>query len=319
MNFRHFLFAFSLVLAVTFSAICQASPVPAFESLKDFPKIRDFTMTSDGTEAYFTIQSLLEEVTYIATMNKWRGMWLEPKIASFSGKHRDLEPSLSPDGLKLYFVSTRPLDSKDEKPEDHDIWVVERKKKGGKWSQPKNLGTPVNSSKEEFYPSVAANGNIYFTLEAKGVKPDIVMSKWNGNSYEKPVPLGEGVNSEGHEYNAFVAPDESFLIFGGYQRAEGFGSGDLYVSRRQQGGKWSKALNLGKEINSVSMDFCPFVDFNTKTLYFTSRRSNVSSKTLETIDDFKNAANSYENGLSRLYRVSFAKQLDRLIVLAINE
>ncbi len=269
-------------------------------------------MSAKGDEIYFTVQTPLEEITYIGTARKKNGRWQQPEIASFSGKYRDLEPFLDPHGLKLYFVSTRPLDDATEKPKDHDIWFVERESPNHKWSRPKNLGAPVNSDKEEFYPSVAANGNIYFTLESTGKKPDIATAVWNGTAYEKPGILGDAINSDGDEYNAYIAPDESFLIFGAYNRPDGIGSGDLYISVKGLDGNWVRAENLGKTVNSVSMDYCPYIDWTTRTLYFTSRRSQISKDKTSTIGGFLNEANGYENGLSRLYRVSAETILAKL-------
>ncbi|MBK8368965.1 MAG: PD40 domain-containing protein [Bacteroidetes bacterium] len=48
----------------------------------------------------------------IVTVNSRNGKYSKPKVASFSGKYHDLEPFLSPDGLRLYFSSDRPLDNK---------------------------------------------------------------------------------------------------------------------------------------------------------------------------------------------------------------
>ncbi len=305
--------AFTIFLLPAFFCAASAqSSQPAFESLRAFPKVRDLAMTSDGNEAYFTVQTHLEEVSKIAVMKKKNGKWGAPELVPFSSQFDDLEPSLSPDGLKLLFVSTRPLDPSSSKPKDHDIWFVTRGSREAIWSEPKNLGAPVNSAKLEFYPSVASNGNIYFTREDTDVKPDIMFSRWNGSTYGTPEALSEAVNTDGHEYNAFIAPDESFLIFGAYQRQDGSGSGDLYISERDANGDWSTARNLGKGINSAAMDYCPFVDLKTKTLYFTSRRSSVDGGPVRSMRDFLREANKYENGFSRIYRISFADELNRI-------
>ena len=73
------------------------------------------------------------------------------------------------------------------------------------------------------------------------------------------------------------APDESYIIFTAYQREDGFGSGDLYMSIKDSDGIWAKAKNLGAEINSNKMDYCPYVDTKTNTLYFTSKRSEINN------------------------------------------
>ena len=120
----------------------------------------------------------------IACAKKVKEKWSEPKLVPFTSKHRDIEPFLSSDGLKLYFASNRPLHDSISTSKDYDIWYVERKNSNEEWSSPINLGKPVNTSSDEFYPSVAANCNLYFTsegLDSLG-KDDIFCSKWNNNS-----------------------------------------------------------------------------------------------------------------------------------------
>ena len=241
-------------------------------------------------------------------MTKDKNIWSAPKIASFSGRFRDMEPMFSPDGLKLFFVSNRPLKDTGTITKDYDIWYIERTGISGDWSAPKNMGSPINTNEDEFYPSVAKNGNLYFTSTAtaktKG-KDDIFVSEFKNNQYTDPKSLSTAINSEGFEYNSYIAPEESFLIFGAYKRKDGLGSGDLYISYKDKQGNWSVAKNLGNEINSDKMDYCPFYDAQSQTLYFTSKR-NAIQETTESSRDLKQllqTMNSYENGLSRIYSV----------------
>ncbi|MES1181246.1 MAG: hypothetical protein ABUL44_00470, partial [Flavobacterium sp.] len=93
----------------------------------------------DGKTCYFTIKSpatLSSNVVAICVSHFTNGHWNEPAIASFSGQYKDFNPSISPDGSKLFFVSTRPVG--DKKKRDTDIWMCE--KKGDGWSEPVNIG-----------------------------------------------------------------------------------------------------------------------------------------------------------------------------------
>ena len=271
-----------------------------------FTNVRDLTMNSDENEAYFTLQSPGRELSVIMKIIKQNNAWQDPEISSFSGKYSDLEPFLSPDNLKLYFVSNRPISNDSTSTKDMDIWFVERTALTEAWSEPKNIGSPINTTDDEFYPSVANNGNLYFTTIKKELESadDIFMSKWINGAYTTPTILGLGVNSKGAEYNAFIGPDESYLIFGAWRRPEGIGSGDMYISKNING-KWNKATNLGEKINSPYMEFCPFVV--NETLYFTSRRSDVASgeNGFTSTDALFTEINKYSNGSSRIYKISF--------------
>ena len=88
------------------------------------------------------------------------------------------------------------------------------------------------------------------------------------------------------------------------------GSGDLYISFKNEEGIWSKARNIGGEINSAQMDYCPYVDLNTGILYFTSRRSSVTPETkYSSLDKLVKEINKYENGYSRIYKVPIKDKL----------
>lgn len=296
-----------LLFIVSYLSEAQNNDVvqAAYIHLKDYPNIRDLNLSDSGEEAYFTIQSLKGGISVISKMTMIDNRWSEPKVVSFSGKYHDLEPFLSPDNLTLYFASSRPK-NKDKATKDFDIWYVERKSINSPWGAAVNIGAGINSDKNEFYPSVAANKNVYFTSDrsdSKG-KDDIFCSKWNGQTYDEAVSLGTGVNTEGYEFNAYISPSESFLIFSGYNREDGLGSGDLYISRKGSQAAWTKAINFGSVINSEKMDYCPFVDIKNKTLYFTSQRSSIDpDKALKNGAEFLRELTKYENGMSRIYKI----------------
>ena len=299
----------ALLFFLTSIVYAQGNKAEPFlpEIFSQFPNVRDIAISPEGDEIYFTVQSYQDEISFITQIKRINNAWSNPEIASFSGKYIDMEPFLSPDGLELYFASNRPLEVTDDKPKDFDIWYVLRENKNSDWSVPVNIGPPINSKDHQFYPSISKNKNLYFTSDALGSKgkDDIFFSKWDVDAYTTPVSLSESINSEGYEFNAFLAPDESYIIFTGYLREEGYGSGDLYRSYKGSDGRWSKAKNLGLNINSDKMDYCPYVDTKTNTLYFTSKRSSVNDSNVDlyTIQDFLNEMKKYENGLSRIYKV----------------
>jgi Tol biopolymer transport system component len=261
-------------------------------------------ISPDGSEMYYTLQSNQHAFSTILVRKRAaNGDWGSPEVASFSGVYKDLEPAFAPDGKKLYFSSARPAEGKTG--DDYDIWVVELQ--GKTWGTPGRLGPEVNTKENEYYPSVARNGNIYFTAayESGIGKEDIFLSRWNGHGYEPSEALDSAVNSSTWEFNAFVSPDESFILFTSYGRPDDLGGGDLYISFRSTG-KWQPAIHLA-ELNSSKLDYCPFVTADQSTLYFTSQRHTISDvrDAKASYQELMNAYNGTANGSDDIYRVDF--------------
>ena len=279
----------------------SSSVKPLLTHLNEYPNVRDFTISPDGKEAYLTVQSPTEDRRTICRITKNYGIWSQPTPASFSGQYKDLEPYFSNNGLRLYFASNRPNDFEKE---NYDIYYVERAHQDSTWSEAINIGSPVNTAADEFYPAIANSGNIYFTCvkEKDNGKDDIYFSEKSEEGFSEPQSLDTTINTRGYEFNSYIAPDESYIIFGGYLRADGYGSGDLYISFKNEDGSWTKAKNLGSEINSAALDFCPFVDAE-GNLYFTSRRSNPSDAVIRNNFELEREILKYENGASRVYTV----------------
>lgn len=271
---------------------------------------RDFALSPDGNEIYFTISTPQSIFQTIVFSKREKGIWTKPEVVSFAGKFSDLEPALSADGKKLYFASNRPLTG--NQPKDFDIWVTERTSKG--WSEPKNLGVPINTELDEFYPSIAKSGNLYFTAHYKeGIgRDDIFVATWKNNQFEKPIALDTAVNTKGYEFNAFVDPDENFILFTGYGWPDDTGRGDLYISLKKSG-KWTAARNL-KALNSTQLDYSPSVSPDKKILFFTSERSTLTPffETKVSYNQIQKMNSQVSNGMGNIYWISFEKAMEQL-------
>jgi WD40-like Beta Propeller Repeat len=260
---------------------------------------RDITFSPDGNTLLTTIMSPKSQSASIAISHKTEGYWSALTIAPFSGEYQDIEPMFSPGGKQLFFASKRPKPNRNGT--DWDIWRVDIV--NGKWANPVNPGEPLNSEGDEFYPSIASNGNLYFTgtRDAGRGSEDIYRAIYEHGSYVRIENLGDGVNTRSYEFNAFVAPDESYLIFGSQGRAGEIGGGDLYLSVRRAG-KFQSAVLLTNGINTKWLDYCPSV-YNGR-LYFTSERVSLPSGPVD-ISTLTSVFSSPGNGLGDIYSVRF--------------
>jgi len=277
-------------------AASAGEPVPSW--LNSGLNNRDLTLSPDGDMLLTTVMSPTGQFSVIVLSRRIEGRWQELEIAPFSGKHADIEPMFSPDGHRVFFASRRPR--RERGGDDWDIWFVTRT--GDTWSKPENPGPPVNSPGNEFYPSIAAGGNLYFTAErddGAGAE-DIFRAIAEDGRYTRVENAGPGVNSSAFEFNAYVSADERFIIFGSQGRPGETGGGDLYVSFADEQGRFSEARLLSGGVNSSQLDYCPFVHGG--RLYFTSRR--MGKLTADNYATLKRALESPGNGLGDIYSIA---------------
>jgi hypothetical protein len=118
----------------------------------------------DGKEFYFSVNEPggRETMKFMVWEND---RWTHPQPASFVCPQNDCDPIFSHDGTRLYFISTRPKKDRGRS-RDWDIWYVERTDEG--WSEPINIGPPVNSDGDEYYVSLTNDGTIYFASNRAG-------------------------------------------------------------------------------------------------------------------------------------------------------
>jgi Tol biopolymer transport system component len=250
---------------------------------------------------------------------KVKGQWTPPEVASFSGRYMEGGLCFSSDGQKLFFSSRRPLTGNGE-PKDWDIWFV-RMENGG-WSRPVNLGSPVNSDKDEAQPSVTKDGTIYFISKTKGYKHNlcIARSKFFNGRYLAPEVLPEPINLRGsYAWCPFIASDESYLLFSS-ERKDDLGLGDIYISHKRTDDSWSEPINLGRPISTKHQDRFPGLSPDGKVLFFTSKRSSFGAyyKEPQSLDSLKNRYSKPGNGLEDIYWVD-AKIIDKFRPKNINE
>ncbi len=126
------------------------------------------------------------------------GTWTEPKNLGKKingSKTNEMTPYLAPDGVTLYFSSNR-----EGGLGDNDIWMVKRLDKSWqKWSEPKNLGSPINSAEWDGFFTMDAGGEYaYLTTTTKSYgETDIARVKLL--EIERPDPV---VLVSGNVYNA---------------------------------------------------------------------------------------------------------------------
>jgi Tol biopolymer transport system component len=235
--------------------------------------------------------------------------WSTPRIAPFSGRWMDAQPTLAPDGSALVFVSNRPLAEGDASQPAGNLWRVERR--GDAWGEPAHLPAVVNRGPSIWGPSVAADGSLYFMDRVDGKGPfKLWRAQARDGTWLAPVLQSLG-DPAMQQVDPSVAPDESFIVFS----AKHPGTDEherLYIAWRTDTG-WGPARDLGQPVNLAGSDsnearLAP----DGRTLYFTSDRQGAihyPRTGTQAQDDLARIA-AWDNGNQNLWRVSLAPWLD---------
>ena len=212
------------------------------------------TFSPDGGEVYWSCNAAPVQSRWYMSQDT-NGVWSRPQASFLSVGDSENALSFSPDGKRMYYHSRRPDEGRGGS-NDQDIWYRERTEEG--WGDPVNLGAPVNNvDLDDWAPTVAGDGTMYFCRvasrrhhgsddregQAAGAN-DIYFSRLIEGEYTEPVRLGPEVNSESHDIEPAVSPDNTYIVFisnrpGGYSAMM-----NLYVSFRVEAGDWTEAQCL---------------------------------------------------------------------------
>jgi len=263
--------------------------------------------TPDGKTLYFLRSGPNFNFWTIVVSHFEHNKWTTPEVLSISGQYRDADPFVTSDGKRFYFISDRPKDPANaNEARSLDIWFME--KTGTGWGPPQNLGAPVNSAGQEWYPTIAQDGTIYFGSDRPGGKgrTDIYRSRLVAGKYTEPENLSDAINTQFEEFEPYISPDQKYLIFMA-QHPDGHGASDLYISY-QRNGAWTRAVNLGDKINSSGSEYSPMVTPDGKYFFWSSTRSTpVTSQAKRlTYSDLMTKLRNPGNGLGDIYQIDIA-------------
>jgi hypothetical protein len=185
------------------------------------------SISADGLELYFA--SLADWNTRVCTRPSKDAPWGSPIVLlELGGAWR---PDISADGLSLYFESTRAGGYGAE-----DIWVTTREKVGDPWGEPVHLGANVNSSGNDYCPSISTDGLTLVFMRG-------YTSMWATTRKSVVDDWGPAVDLGFNRTNfngPALSPDGSTIYFDANTNYwGGYGSGDI-----------------------LQVNFIPIVDFN---------------------------------------------------------
>ncbi len=192
----------------------------------------------------------------------------------------DVYPSISKDGLALYFMSSRPGGYG-----SWDVYVTTRCCRDAPWGPAVNLGSNINSSGGAGEPWISADGlELYIHSHRPGGygMNDFYVAR--RATEEEPWPalvnLGPVVNSPYDVQWPSLSPDGLLFLFcdGPFSTPSpgGYGASDMWMSRRASlSDPWQSPVNLGPKVNGSAQECAPRISPDGRTLYFWTARGEM--------------------------------------------
>jgi outer membrane protein OmpA-like peptidoglycan-associated protein len=208
----------------------------------------------------------LEEDFFISTRTKdvWgKAKKMAPPINSHGNEGAQC---ISPDGHYMYLT----ICNKPEGFGSCDLYFSKRE--GDRWSVPMNMGNLVNSTTWDSQPTISPDGKtIYFASAREGTKGnmDIWKTTFEDGMWQKPVNLGDSINTVKGEMSPFIHPDGQTLYFTSNGHM-GMGGNDIYFARMDSAGNFHKPVNLGYPINTYKDEGFLIVNAKGDKAYFAS-------------------------------------------------
>ena len=146
-------------------------------------------------------------------------------------KYWDSQPTISADGVTLYFASDRPGGYG-----GIDLYVTKKNPVTGEWSKPQNLGPKINTQGDEKTPFIHSDSEtLYFSSNGQfgfGGYDIFYVRKDEKGKWSDPENIGSPINGETDDTGFFVSKDTKTGYFFSYNEGKvvnrGIGRYDLF-------------------------------------------------------------------------------------------
>lgn len=175
-------------------------------------------------------------------------------------------PTLTIDDNTLYFVGL----NRDDGSASEDIYVSQRDRKTGEWTAARRVPEFSNPYRNEAPTSVSGDGRTMLLF----VEGRMCFSVRTPHGWSEPRPLPQYLQLGNWQADAMITADGAALLFAANYAAENEEkpSLNIFVSERDEQGRWSEPYSIGPVINTTGMERSPFLHPDMKTLYFSSDR-----------------------------------------------
>jgi len=192
-----------------------------------------------------------------------------------NSSYTEHSPVISGDESVLIYTSKREGNTGNSKTDDgqyfEDIYIS--KFENGKFQKSKSISKNINTPGHEASIGLSFDAKTLFIYRDDNNNGNIYVSNKEGDDWGIPEPLPSSINSKYRETHASMSFDKSEIYFTS-DRKGGFGGLDIYRVRKLPNGNWSRAQNLGPDINTPYDEEGPYLHPDGTSLFFASQGHN---------------------------------------------
>ena len=198
------------------------------------------------------------------TVDSVRPQLLPQSVNTMEGE--EYGPTLTVDDNTLYFVGL----NREDGSYSEDIYVSRRDSRTGEWTAARRIPELSEPYRNEAPTSVSGDGRTMLLF----VGGRMCFSQRGAYGWSAPRPLPQYLQLGNWQADGQISADGSVLLFAANYPAEGEeqASLNIFVSERDEQGRWGQPYSIGKAINTPGMERSPFLHPDMKTLYFSSDR-----------------------------------------------
>lgn len=225
------------------------------------------SLTIDGSKMVFTKRTGGDEDFYESNFTDGKWSKAKPLSGKVNTNLNEGAQCISQDGNWIIFTGCNYPEGQGS----CDLYISYKTKNG--WSEAENIGPMINTDFWESSPSLSPDKkDLYFASSIAGgfggrdiwVTHRLPTGKWS-----RPQNLGAAVNTSGDESCPFMHADNETLYFNS-NGLPGYGSTDLFFTKKITDSLWQEAENLGYPINTIDDEGSLIVAADAKTAYYAS-------------------------------------------------
>jgi len=180
-------------------------------------------------------------------------------------------PQITPDGKLMIFSTRRPVYPEELQLEDGEFAeksFITVRGADGAWTRATPLLAPAD--RKTWYTAVQLleNGQRLLLLR-EGKEAGFFVATRSGDTFDAPMPIDLGLKVSVTEYDVTFSPNLKSAVYSRMNRTTG--NLDLYGTRKEADGSWSKSVRLPSSVNSLEDEVSPEFRDNGRILIFASK------------------------------------------------